>query len=80
MGIWAVSMIGFVVHASSMCRILRGFLIILFPTLKNRESSRLTTRHLGSRLRVVEKSAVKLMAEHLHWLRTLPEGTYVFSV
>ena len=41
MGIWAVSMIGFVVHASSMCRILRGFLIILFPALKNRHDSRL---------------------------------------
>ena len=48
----------------------RGFLLLL-PSRKNRRGS-------PSWIPVAEKSAVSLMAEHMQWLRHMPDGHYMF--
>ena len=48
----------------------RGFLL-LFPTRKNHRDS-------PSWIPVAETSAMKMMRNHLSWLRTLPPGDYMF--
>ena len=54
--------------ANSRC--VRGFLLLL-PFRKNR-------RNAPSWIPVAEKSAVKMMANHQKWLRTLPPGRFMF--
>ena len=48
----------------------RGFLL-LFPARKNRRNS-------PSWIPIGERSAIKLMGDHLHFLRSLPPGNYMF--
>ena len=48
----------------------RGFLR-LFPSRKNRRNS-------PSWVPVAEKSAVRMMARHMRWLGSLPQGLYMF--
>ena len=51
-------------------RCVRGFLLLL-PFRKNR-------RNAPSWIPIAEKSAVRMMANHQKWLRTLPPGRFMF--
>ena len=51
-------------------RCVRGFLLLL-PFRKNR-------RNAPSWIPIAEKSAIKMMANHQKWLRTLPPGRFMF--
>ena len=48
----------------------RGFLL-LFPSRKNHQN-------VPSWIPIAEKSAIRMMANHIAWLRTLPPGRFLF--